>query len=72
LGHAFDGQVGDGAVMDGIVIVEAGKQQLQQVFADLANGPFGWHFMRVAVVQTADLLVKRKAVWGRSDAVTYA
>jgi hypothetical protein len=46
--------------VNGIVIVKAGKQQLQQVFADLTDSPFGWQVVRIAIVQTADSLIRRQ------------
>jgi hypothetical protein len=37
--------------------MESGKQDLQQVFTDLGNGPFGRQIAAIDVVDTTDLLV---------------
>jgi hypothetical protein len=36
--EALGGEVREGAVEDGVVVVQAGKQELEQVFADLSDG----------------------------------
>ena len=53
-GKSFTGEFRQCAVMHRIVIMETGKQQLQQVFTNLPNCARGRHVVRVAIVQSAD------------------
>ncbi|MEI9898390.1 MAG: hypothetical protein WDN28_32165 [Chthoniobacter sp.] len=45
------------AIEDGVVIVQAGEKDLEEVFADLPDGPLGGHVVGVEIVQAAEALV---------------
>ena len=55
-------QLGDGAMLDSIVVVKPGKQNLQQALADLAHRPLRRHIMRVPIVQPAGALIRSEQI----------
>ena len=54
------GEVGERAIEDGVVVVQAGKKSLEQVFTDLADGALRGRVVRVAVVEAAKFFVGRE------------
>ncbi len=48
------------AVMHGIVVVKTGKQQLQQILANLPDRARGRHVVRITIVKPPNRCVGRK------------
>ena len=56
--HALDGDLREGAVVDGILIMKAGEKELKQVFADLIYRTFGGQVAGAVLVEAAEALIR--------------